>query len=75
MLIYIDDMVVFSKSVEEHMKHLRRVLTLIKEAVLNMNLKKCKLFSDEKNYLGHVIGPGLLEIAEHMSNAVLDLKD
>lgn len=45
------------------MTHFRRVLTFNKEAGLNLKVEKIKFFSDAKDYLGHVIWPGRLELA------------
>lgn len=58
--------VVFSKSVAEHMKNLRQVLVLYEKAGLIMNLKKCRLFSEKIDYLGHVLRLERLRIAENL---------
>jgi len=59
-LVYIDDVIVFSKNHEEHIEHLDEVLTLLQEAGIKLKLKKCFFFRDEVEYLGFRIRPGTL---------------
>ena len=54
-LIYLDDILVYSKTEEEHYELLERVLQRLKEADLKAKLSKCHFFKDELNYLGHVV--------------------
>jgi len=54
-LVYIDDIIVFSKTFEEHLRNLDLVFTQIHEANLKLNPEKCKLFQVEVPFLGHVI--------------------
>ena len=56
--VYIDDIIIYSKTFEEHMKHVEMVLKRIQEANLMIKLKKCKWFEEETEYLGHKIGRG-----------------
>jgi len=62
-LVYLDDIIIFSKSEEEHARHLDQVLTLLAGAGLSLNLKKCHFFRDTVDYLGHVIRLGKLQVA------------
>lgn len=55
---YMDDIVVFSRSWEEHLRHLNDVFRRIKEAGLVINAKKCHIAKPEVQYLGYVIGAG-----------------
>ena len=54
-LIYIDDVIVFSRTFEEHFVRLHQVLSRIKEANLKLSPSKCKLFRHSVEYLGHVV--------------------
>jgi Reverse transcriptase (RNA-dependent DNA polymerase) len=63
-LVYLDDIIVYSKSHEEHSVHLDAVIHRLYRAGLPLNLKKCHLFRNEVSYLGHVLGPGTLAVAE-----------
>ncbi len=55
---YIDDLVVYSKTWEEHLQHLQEVLGRIQAAGFTLKVKKCQFGRKEVHYLGHVIGGG-----------------
>lgn len=55
LLIYLDDIVVFSSSVEEHLQRLEMVLDRLQREGLKVKLAKCAFFQKEVGYLGHVI--------------------
>ena len=51
-LVYLDDILVFSESVEIHWEHLRRVLQRLRESRLYGRLHKCEFLKDRVQYLG-----------------------
>ena len=55
--VYIDDVLVFSWTLEEHMEHLRLMMERLCEANLKLKPSKCCLARKEVDYLGHVITP------------------
>lgn len=55
-LIYIDDVLIFGRSAEEHYQRLRSVLQRIREAGLKLSPEKCVFMQREVEFLGHVIG-------------------
>lgn len=69
-LVYLDDIIIFSKAMPEHVEHVRAVLQVLKDAVLSLKLKKCHFFTGAVDYLGHVIRPGLLEVATKNTEAL-----
>jgi len=54
-LVYLDDIVVFSKDFESHIKHLEEVFGRIAEYGLQFKASKCFLFKQEISYLGHLV--------------------
>jgi len=56
-IVYMDDILVYSKTPEEHEQHLRRVLQRLREHQLYAKPSKCTLFTDTIEYLGHLITP------------------
>ena len=54
-LLYLDDIVIFSATYEEHLKRLDAVLERLQKAGLRVKASKCKLFQRSIKYLGHVI--------------------
>jgi hypothetical protein len=69
-LVYLDDVIVLSGSRSAHLTHVAEVLTLLGNAGLSLKLKKCHLFSETVDYLGHVIRPGGLGVAEKNTAAL-----
>ena len=62
-LVYLDDIIVYSPSYEQHLIDLERVVSLLHGAGATLNLKKCRFFQSEVKYLGHLIrAPGELAI-------------
>jgi hypothetical protein len=54
-IVFIDDILVYSKSQEEHEEHLRIVLQILRDRKLFAKLKKCEFWMDRVVFLGHVI--------------------
>ncbi len=54
-LLYLDDIVVFSKSFETHLDRLGNVFSRLKEHGLKLKASKCVFFRQEVKYLGHII--------------------
>jgi len=54
-VVFIDDILIYSKTQEEHAEHLRLVLGDLREKQLYAKLSKCKFWLDEVQFLGHVI--------------------
>ncbi|KAJ2937542.1 hypothetical protein O0L34_g19050 [Tuta absoluta] len=57
-LVYVDDVLLLSKTVEEGISLLRRVLKTLTDAGFSVNLKKCSFLVTEIEYLGRVISQG-----------------
>lgn len=55
MLIFIDDIFIYSKNEEEHKKHLRIVLQWIRDRILFGKFLKCAFFREKVHYLSHII--------------------
>ena len=54
-LVFIDDILIYSKSREEHEKHLKLVLQVLREHQLYAKFSKCDFFQKQVHYLGHAI--------------------
>ena len=51
-LVYLDDILVFSRTLEEHISHLRTALRKLRDAKLFARLHKCSFFQEKVEYLG-----------------------
>ncbi|RXN03980.1 Retrovirus-related Pol polyprotein from transposon 412 [Labeo rohita] len=60
-LVFLDDLIIFSDSLEEHERRLMRVLHRLKEYGLKLSPKKCKFFQTTVRYLGHIISESGVE--------------
>lgn len=54
-LVFLDDLIIFSESLEEHERRLIRVLDRLREYGLKLSLEKCKFFQTSVRYLGHIV--------------------
>ena len=55
MVVFIDNILVYSRTKEEHAKHLRTVLKTLEEHKLYAQFKKCDFWMEKVHFLGHVI--------------------
>ena len=69
-LVYLDDIIVFSATREDHLSHLRSIFKLLREAGATLRLKKCEFFKTQVRYLGHMILPGKLKILQKNLDAI-----
>ena len=55
-LVFLDDVLVYSKCEDDHFAHLKATFQLLREANLKLKPKKCRLVQKEVTYLSHIIG-------------------
>ena len=55
MMTYLDDIIIFRYSEEEHLLHLEKVFCQLRKDRLKMKLSKCDFFKSQIHYLGHLI--------------------
>ena len=71
-LAYLDDIIVFSSTVEEHVQQLRRVLEVHKEYGMKLKLSKCKVLQTEVEYLGHLVSEEGVQMIPSYVQKILD---
>jgi Reverse transcriptase (RNA-dependent DNA polymerase) len=54
-VVYFDDIIIFSNELDAHWEHVREVLGKLRERDVNLKIKKCELAVRETEYLGHII--------------------
>lgn len=54
-LVYIDDLIIFSRNFEDHLKHLEEVFKRLREANVRLKPSKCHFVKPQVEYLGHVV--------------------
>ncbi|GBG78000.1 hypothetical protein CBR_g25933 [Chara braunii] len=63
-LVYLDDILVYSRTLEEHLDHLRRVLETLRRAKFKANRDKCEFVHQELKYLGHFTPQGISPLSD-----------
>ena len=53
--VYLDDIIVFSNTLEEHVEHVRLVAERLKKLNLKIKIEKCKIAQEKIEYLSHII--------------------
>eukprot|EP00253_Pinus_taeda_P017694 PITA_17694 len=71
-LIFIDDILIYSRTIEEHYEHLRIVLQTLREHQLYAKFSKCDFFKEEIQYLGHVITKEGIAVDPEKIKAIMD---
>ena len=59
--VYIDDVLVFSSTLADHLHHVQQVFSCIREAGLKLEPSKCHFIAKKVEYLGHILTPGGLK--------------
>jgi len=73
-LVYLDDVIIFSANAEQHVKDVDTVQHRLRGAGVTLNEEKCTWFSDEVEYLGHIVRPGQLHLHKKNVNALKHAK-
>ena len=69
---YIDDILIYSRTLEGYLDHLKKVIARLRSTNLRLKPSKCKFVQAEVEYLGHVITPSRLKTIPCLTSAVLD---
>jgi hypothetical protein len=62
MVVYYDDILIYSKSIDEHIDHLHAVFNALRDAHLFGNFEKCTFCTDRVSFLGYVVTPQGIEV-------------
>jgi hypothetical protein len=71
-IIYLDDILIFSKSREEHVKHVKQVLDVLRKEKLFLKMSKCEFGKTSLIYLGNIVGVGELKIDPSKVKVILE---
>ncbi|KAL0437390.1 UNVERIFIED_CONTAM: Retrovirus-related Pol polyprotein from transposon.6 [Sesamum radiatum] len=57
-VVYLDDIIIYSRTLAEHVEHLRQVLARLREYELYAKVSKCSFAQETINFLGHIVEKG-----------------
>ena len=69
-LCYLDDILIYSPTLEQHIKDVTKVFNLLKQNELYVKLKKCELFKHEVSFLGHKLSADGISVEEDKVKAI-----
>ena len=71
-VVFIDDILVYSKSMEEHVYHLRTVLQTLRDHQLYAKFSKCDFCTESVSFLSHVVTKDGIQVDPHKIEAVFE---
>ena len=71
-LVFLDDILIYSKTLSEHESHVRQVLEILRKEKLYAKESKCQFFKTEVEFLGHVVGRNGVRMMTDKVKAVAD---
>ena len=72
LLVFFDDILIYSRSWEEHLQQLDEVLSILEEQQLYAKMSKCEFGMTKMLYLGHVIGEQGVQVHQEKIQAIID---
>ena len=74
MIVFIDDILVYSGNLKEHAEHLQTVLQILRERQLYAKFSKCQFWLDKVAFLGHVISTEGVSVDPQKIEAIVNCK-
>ena len=71
-VVYLDDLLIYSPDSDTHVSHVRKVLRCLRKHGLFAKAEKCEFHSTSVEYLGYVLSPGGLTMAQDKIKMILD---
>ena len=71
-IVFLDDILIFSKTIEDHKQHVRKVLELLRANQLYAKESKCEFFQSSISFLGHVVGQHGISMEKDKVKAVIE---
>ena len=69
-VVYFDDILIYSKNLDDHLKHLKLILDVLRKEELFANLKKCTFCTNKLAFLGFVVSAQGTQVDEEKIRAI-----
>ena len=69
-IIHLDDILIFSSSMEEHVRHVKQVFEVLQRETMYLKMSKCEFGKSSLIYLGYIVGGGHLKIDPMKINVI-----
>ena len=73
-IAYQDDIIIFSKTPQEHLSHIREVFEKLRSAKLSMKMSKSNFFSKEIQYIGHILSATGIQPVPSKTRAIQNMQ-
>ena len=74
-VVYLDDIVIYSRTLEEHVNHLSLVLSQLRKYTLYVKMEKCEFAQQEIKLLGHLVSKNQVRMDPKKLQAIVDWKE
>ena len=71
--VYLDDIIIYSTTFQDHYNHVQQVFARLKEAGLKIKPEKCTFVVNEVSYLGHIVGSNGIKPDQRKIQTMIDL--
>ena len=71
-MVYLDDIIIFFQTIDEHLQHMRKVLEALRQAGLKLKLEKCEFAKKQLKYLGFIISEFSIKPDPEKVRAIVD---
>ena len=71
-VIYLDDIVIYSRTLEEHVNHLSLVLYQLRKYTLYVKIEKCEFAKQEIKFLGHLVSKNQVRMDPNKVQSIVD---
>jgi hypothetical protein len=69
-IVYLDDILIYSKTKEEHFRHIRRVFELLESEKFYLKLNKCEFAKESISFVGYIISQGIIRMDDRKIQAI-----
>jgi phosphoribosylaminoimidazole (AIR) synthetase len=70
-IVYLDDILIYSTTYEEHLQHIRQLLEILRQNKLYAKPQKCIFMQHEVEFCGHIVGNGIIKVMKKKIESIV----